>query len=642
MIYYSEDKINDWNYADDNIIKVYRHNAVCYYKVVSGGSHQEPCYAVVDDIEQYSSTEFVDVFDKATEKWYKLNNLNEFEEYGIYGNGTGITFYEGKLTIDGGYEYQYSGTGWTNVGEVTGATKTSGFTTPDINTSSPVNENVNDGDYVVISYYVGSSPTNPNTMLSYKNQAPYYASNLTDYLGTSSIDTSTTIDAAVWKIEAAPTSGQYFIKNANNGMYWAYQKASSSNSFNLENSPSPIAILPTNYTGFVGFVEKESGVASYYGGYGLNRLFGYSNMMNWFNSASYSAEGFWGDSNASFRIFKVDAGSVEYPVEYAEKQAPPQDLVFADMEEALAYECPYVGLLATIGGVEYIFANTNEWLQVLYQWVTIPGEYECDEGDKYSVEKEQVSYDGGITWSDTGQERQGSIIETGSTDCSHVLPSVEFSINYNAKEYNAGTYTIPQTNGQLQNVDAVCNTGYNIVDHSADGYITVNGSTRMIISGNNGTYLTRYNNLTGCSFTVVSKALTRGGYSVFTNRSGYERNYMYRQDTTYAYLCGTGNTGSNTCLCSPSDPNILSVRVYYDSSSNRYMAKWDNWTTNVSSNPVEYQFNPDYITDGGALFCDYSNMDSEFWQGDFYWIYMTQNTLTDEQIRQVIDYNENL
>ena len=77
MIYYSGDKINDWNYADDNIIKVYRHNAVCYYKVVSGGSHQEPCYAVVDDIEQYSSTEFVDVYDKTTEKWYKLNNLND-------------------------------------------------------------------------------------------------------------------------------------------------------------------------------------------------------------------------------------------------------------------------------------------------------------------------------------------------------------------------------------------------------------------------------------------------------------------------------------------------------------------------------------------------------------------------------------
>ena len=642
MIYYSEDKINDWNYADDNIVKVYRHNAVCYYKVVSGGSHQEPCYAVVDDISQYSSTEFVDVYDKATSKWYKLNNLNEFEEYGIYGNGTGITYYEGKLTIYSGYEYQYSGTGWTNVGAITGDTKTSGFTTPDINTSSPVNENVNDGDYVVISYYVGSSPTNPNSMMAYKNQAPYYAGNLTDYLGTSTIDTSTTIDAAVWKIEATPTAGQYYLKNVNNGMYWAYQDSSTSHSFYLENTPSPIAILPTNYTGFVGFVEKSSGIHSYYGGYGLNRLFGYSNMMNWFNSSSYDESSFWGDSNTSFRIFKVDAGSVEYPVEYAEKQAPPQDLVFADMEEALAYECPYVGLMATIGGVEYIFSDNNEWLQVLYQWVAIPGEYECVEGDKYAVEKEQVSYNGGITWSDTGQERQGAIIETGSTDCSHILPSVPFSVNYNAKEYNAGTYTIPQTNGQLQNVDAFCNVGYNIVDHSSDGYITINSGTRMVFSGNNGTYLLRYNNLTGCSFTVVSKALTRSGYSLFTNRSGYGRNYMYRQDTTYAYLCGTGNTGSDTCLCSPSEPNILSVRVYYDESSNQYMAKWDNWTTNVSSNPVEYQFNTEYITNGGALFCDYSDSDSEFWQGNFYWLYMTQNTLTDEQIRQVIDYNENL
>lgn len=33
MIKYSGNTINDWFYASDNIIKVYKNNAVCYYKI---------------------------------------------------------------------------------------------------------------------------------------------------------------------------------------------------------------------------------------------------------------------------------------------------------------------------------------------------------------------------------------------------------------------------------------------------------------------------------------------------------------------------------------------------------------------------------------------------------------------------------
>ena len=87
MIKYNLNTINDWNFGDNNIIKVYRNNAVCYYKIDSSSpSGQTPCYAVVADISQYSDTEFEDVYDKSTEKWYKLNNLSQYEEYGIYGD----------------------------------------------------------------------------------------------------------------------------------------------------------------------------------------------------------------------------------------------------------------------------------------------------------------------------------------------------------------------------------------------------------------------------------------------------------------------------------------------------------------------------------------------------------------------------
>jgi hypothetical protein len=82
MIKYNSNTINDWNFGDDNIIKVYRNNAVCYYKITGGGdtpTAQTPCFAVVNDITLYSDTEFEDVFNNADNKWYKLNNLNNYE-----------------------------------------------------------------------------------------------------------------------------------------------------------------------------------------------------------------------------------------------------------------------------------------------------------------------------------------------------------------------------------------------------------------------------------------------------------------------------------------------------------------------------------------------------------------------------------
>lgn len=127
MIYYNSNTINDWNFDDDNIIKVYKHGAVCYYKITSGDTptpEYKVCYAVVDDISQYTDTEFEDVYDKATEKWYKLNNLNQYEEYGVYGSGRSVTTYKGKLTIDDGYEYEWNGSSWVNLGEVTSSTAT--------------------------------------------------------------------------------------------------------------------------------------------------------------------------------------------------------------------------------------------------------------------------------------------------------------------------------------------------------------------------------------------------------------------------------------------------------------------------------------------------------------------------------------
>ena len=342
MIKYNNNTINDWFYETDNIIKVYRNNAICYYKIDSGSpSGQTPCYAVVDDITQYQDTEFEDVFNKADEKWYKLNNLSQYEEYGLYGNGRNITYYDGKLTVDDGYEYIYSGGSWVNVGEVSGGTAS--------------------------------------------------------------------------------------------------------------------------------------------------------------------------------------------------------------------------------------------------------------------------------------------------------LPDVSFMLNYNAKNYNASTYSIAKTSGQTRDVDAVCNYGYHIVDHSTDGYITVTGNTRMLLSGT--TYMGRNNTETGCTMTIVSKVRTTSGYSILTNRGGTsssQMNWMWRYPTNAIFLHGSSSYNNPQYFTNTStSPIVASVRTYYDSGVKQTL---NDWTNNDSYNG-SFGYGTQY-NGNSSLFCDYASNNSEFWQGDFYWVYMSQNVLTDEQIQQVIDYNE--
>ena len=78
------------------------------------------CFEVFSEpITSYTSTTYDSVYSTADEKWYMLNNLNQYEEYGVYDIVEDIasaTTYEGKLGIVGEIEYQYSGGSWSVVG----------------------------------------------------------------------------------------------------------------------------------------------------------------------------------------------------------------------------------------------------------------------------------------------------------------------------------------------------------------------------------------------------------------------------------------------------------------------------------------------------------------------------------------------
>lgn len=376
MIKYNTKTINDWNFDASNIVKVYHNGAVCYYKLEGSPTPtgQTPCYAVVDDITQYSSTEFVDVFDKATNKWYKLNNLNQYEEYGLYGKGRDITYYEGKLTIDGGYEYQWNGSEWVNRGEVVSSSTI--IKSPEyIERTSTYEgycsllEYLTQDTKIIIKHrqtnagggrIIGDYNTNDSDDWRFFF---YFSTLYYDFLTErKNYGKSMPMTAAEeWEV------GNYYIKDTASGTYLI-----NGSSQTFSSRPDHMYIYHSGGVGagesgndygqiwYVKIYKNDVLVRDFIPWTDMNGNYGLYDKVN--NVTVQST----GQMTASTTVNDVQVGSVEYPLHYEEKQDPPKELVFNTMEEALAYQCPYVSVLATIGGTLYVFNSNYEWERLTF------------------------------------------------------------------------------------------------------------------------------------------------------------------------------------------------------------------------------------------------------------------------------------
>ena len=379
MIKYNTKTINDWKFDASNIVKVYHNGAVCYYKLEGSPTPtgQTPCYAVVDDITQYSSTEFVDVFDKATNKWYKLNNLNQYEEYGVYGSGRDITYYEGKLTIDNGYEYEYSNGDWVNRGEVVDTSiivkspeyieRTSAYSG-----YCSLLEYLTQDTKIIIKHrqtnagggrIIGDSgiTDDDDWRFFFAGSTLYY-----DFITqrTSKSKTMPMTAAEEWEV------GNYYIRDTASGTYLIFAAGQTFSSrpdhlYIYHSSGLPHGESNADYgqIWYVKIYKNDVLVRDFIPWTDMNGNYGLYDKVN--NVTVHTT----GQMTASTTINDVEVVNVEYPLHYEEKQAPPKELVFNTMEEALAYQCPYVGVVARIGGTLYKFTYDEQY--DTYQWSEI-------------------------------------------------------------------------------------------------------------------------------------------------------------------------------------------------------------------------------------------------------------------------------
>jgi hypothetical protein len=214
------------------------------------------------------------------------------------------------------------------------------------------------------------------------------------------------------------------------------------------------------------------------------------------------------------------------------------------------------------------------------------------------------------------------------------LPDVPFLCNYNAKEMEtSGSNKIfPKTYGQLFSNDIVISGS--VTANTEAGYVHLGGSisTQQSFTWSSASInpFNRYNTSTGRTFTAIYKT-SNFSNSIVGNRSNTggtdNYNYMLRE--------GSFHTSSQTLQFTPSDtPYIIYVRVNADGTCERKCVTTGQIATGSSTTYGN-------ASKGIAFFAGMTDgVLSEYYAGDFYWLYISNEALTDEEIQQVIDYNE--
>lgn len=290
--------------TDATVNKMYYGSNVAYmkyYRLVP----QNPCYDVTNSISSYTARTFSDVYDTSSRKWYKLNNTDAYEEYGIYAETTASTetTYEGKLAKVGDNEYEVVNGEWVSIGEVTATTATEwvDFQTLDFTRSYPAFRTVringnNSNTYATI--YISTTPnttaTGSNNFMCIKNSY----------------------------------NNSYFGRIGNTSLYYSAATEVSD-----------------------GIYEYDLG-KNYY-------LCGSDYNMNRYKTNSGCTD---------FLYLNETVTRYEWPEEYGSKEAPPTQITANTLEELYDYSCPYIGLIGIVGDKNYEFSNVDgkyKWIETV-------------------------------------------------------------------------------------------------------------------------------------------------------------------------------------------------------------------------------------------------------------------------------------
>lgn len=358
-IFINNNDIDGLQFGSSSVSKVYFGDTLVYEDV----AFPNLCYDVTNDISTYTATTFEDVFDTSSDKWYKLNNLDQYEEYGLYEDVSSLsdaTYYNGKLVVYNNHEYEYSN-GWNDLGEPTQVpVLPSEYTELDYVLFS--------GTPLVISDLYAKSTlvshlkfyyTSPKGAALYGSQG---ATDTADYrffkssAGTSYLDVMDSRLSGNW----FSNSTVYEVEIGNN-----YIKHTSGATVIASGTPRTF-----DYSGIAEYKmtlgNTDQGRIYHLKVWDKSKLVKdmypcYRNADDALGMYDIVSDTFYAGSDASGSVTSTTV--TQYPKEYTEKYDPSNNLTFTSMTEANSYDgCVYVGMTAYIDGAKYILSENHEWI----------------------------------------------------------------------------------------------------------------------------------------------------------------------------------------------------------------------------------------------------------------------------------------
>lgn len=320
------------------------------------------CPTVIPSITGYEGGE-MEVYSLDDEKWYEMNNLGQYEEYGIMptvNDLSTVTTYKGKLVIYNQHEYEYDGTQWVDLG--------SAGTSRIIQSPSYIYNNINNANKFSIPLnYTASTDSRIQIQFQPTNNGGTYIFGETSGNDNDDYRVFWNGGYAYFDIGNQRISVGNAINRNKNYEYGNYYIKDLDYNTNLVTGPTQ-TFQRTNtvrlgYTGYTNDTFTLSGLTMYHGDTKSRDFIPAIDDGEVCLFDKVSGE-FYKSDNGKYplsggTIQDVEVGVIVPIKEYAEKETIETEVTVLSLDEIA---CPFDGMIAHVGDITYTYVD-GEWVE---------------------------------------------------------------------------------------------------------------------------------------------------------------------------------------------------------------------------------------------------------------------------------------
>ena len=224
------------------------------------------------------------------------------------------------------------------------------------------------------------------------------------------------------------------------------------------------------------------------------------------------------------------------------------------------------------------------------------------------------------------------------------LPNKSFVFNFNARNYNPSTFTIPNEEGATMSRDmvwrATTTTIRNNITFNED-HISIPLSAYSLFDFSTSGANPMNNTTSAPAMTIIAKFkanATTSGDNFICNRDGSTYNWMARPSSSGRLSLHTSSSNNSSSQTTVYTTSSITTAVWRVNASRQIEIK--NLTDGTSNTPFTTGWNSGSRWFAFFIWWAGGSSFREAMAGDFYWCYASREVLTDEEIQQVINFNE--